>query len=325
MKLLTNGILVSVASILTVSPSSTRLKGKAPFVLNGVDIISHFVNDQNYTYNLIAGRGNGELTITTRLYNNNTNGLVYTNTQTETLSKFNETMISVYLQIKNRVKASGLRIELNYQCGSYNATTSGVIYPTTSKDFSITNHKDSPIVFDGVLFRVKDNEIATSEQFDFTNTIDYISVKNSNKINFSEIKFLYSDDLEFKAEKVEYHIKDYKNIYSSFKKIDNEVVIGMNYTEKDNEISFFVDDNLYVNENSLEMSRTKLPEYRRTSDFYIPLGKEELFVENESYLLIKKAGYSENNIYIPLTFFYNTKYLGECYQSDYCISGGIRE
>ena len=325
MKLLTNGILISVASVLSIAPSSTRIKAKSPFTLNGSDIISHFVNDQNYTYYLIAGRGNGELTITTRLYNNNTDGLVYTNTQTETLSKFNETMFSIYLQIKNRVKASGLKVEFEYQCGSYNATTSGVIYPTVSDDVSITNHKDSPIVFDGVLFRVEDNEIKTSEQFDFTDTIDYISVKNSNKINFSEIKFLYSDDLEFKAEKVEYHIKDYKNIYPSFKKIGNEVIIGLNYTVNGNEVSFYVDDKLYVNENSLEMSPTNLPEYRRTSDFYIPLGKEELFIEDESYILIRKAGYSENNIYIPLTFFYNNKYLGECYQSDYCISGGIRE
>ena len=51
---------------------------------------------------------------------------------------------------------------------------------------------------------------------------------------------------------------------------------------------------------------------------------EEKMENNESRIVIEESGFNLNTVYIPLTYFKNTRLFGSCSDSDYCINGGIK-
>lgn len=282
-----------------------------------------FNSSQDYSIN-VKNSGKGSVTIKTNIYNGENDGLVSTST---TYLVNSARSYSINLPFKNRLKAPGLRVEFvaNLSKAESEYTISGMIYPYLKQSFNTKYFHQEPIEIKGTYLLIKDNIMYVDERFNFIDTLEYLSTDKYNAVCINEIKFLYDIGYDFSCEYIEYHIKDYQNVFPNLNKNNSEVVLKMKYLQNDNEISLDLDQALYVNQDTLEMSSSPLAGYGKTNKLYIPIGKEELFAENESYILLKNAGYSRSDFIIPFTFYFNKKYVGECYNSDFCISGGIKE
>lgn len=316
-------LLLSAVPILNTS----RLidNDQVTFIVNGKGVLSALTSEQDYNYYLTLSNADGSVSVKTVTYNATTNAkLTSTSVTLSTLSNVNR---YITLPFKNRLKSDGLRVELtlaSLKQSMKSITISGTVFPYLKSIINTQYSREEPVELIGTFFLLKDNEIYTDEKFSFVDTVEYLSTGNRNNINFKEVKFLYYE-FPFQCESIEYHIKDYGNVYPNLEKTDNEIVLSMSFEQNNNEISLLLNEELYVNQDTLEMSSIPLADYVPTNELFIPVGCEESFGLNESYIVIKNAGYSLSDITMPFSFYYSKKYIGQCYDSDYCISGGVKE
>ena len=318
---------IKVVSVLFASAciSAGSITPKKKIACNSVTTLSHFLDSENLTQDIRVMCQGGDLTLTVKLYVASTDALVVTKTYNETLTKDVAKIISVALNTKYRLKNTGLKIEYNFNYDNRTFSTSGVIYPFSKQSVDVSYNKSSPITFNGVLLNMKQNKITTDETFDFKDTSEYLSVNEKNAIDFTEIGFLYNNLLDLPYESIEYHIKDYENIFPDIHKENNEVVVKLKAVQNGENITLDYNDDLYVNPNDNHMSSTPAADSIKSQALYLPVGKEKLFENDDSYILIKSGGYSETDFTIPLRFYLDKKFIGQCYEADYCISGGVKE
>lgn len=265
------------------------------------------------TYNLVA-----------RFYNNVTNALLFSTSFNDEINSQGKTYTINY-PLKYHLNGNGLRFEYALSYGTKTLTWSGLLYPYSEIVINATQYKNTTYTTENRFIKVETGGVITGESFNFDNYNEYLSKNLDNSIDFSSVLINYLHKYEFHYLKAEYHIKDYNNVYPLLRKENNEVVIDMAVSNNDGELSFSINEDLYVKQDTLEMATTKLANYTKTDILYIPIGKQELLEENDSYILLKEAGYSAIDIILPLSFYFNKKIVGQCFDSDYCIEGGIRE
>ncbi|MBQ6920306.1 MAG: hypothetical protein IJQ72_00185 [Bacilli bacterium] len=260
-------------------------------------------------------------TVVSRLYNHTTNALLFSSTMEETIGK----PYTVNYPTRYKLNSSGLRFEYEISYMRIISKLSGVLYPFVAKTINALQYKDEDYVTENAFIKVESTKVVTGEKFNFDNYNEYLSKNEDNSLDFSTAKIYYLHSYDFNYLKAEYHIKDYKDVYPNLKHENDEVVLNVDCVKNGTEISFVINEDLYVKPDSLEMSSSKLSGYIKTDKLFVPINKQKLLEENDSYILIKEAGYSCIDIKLPFTYFFNKKIVGLCYNSDYCISGGIRE
>lgn len=222
--------------------------------------------------------------------------------------------------------SNGLTIRLTHYCPHNLATSSLVnIYPLLKESVNISAYRKEPYVRDGVYLSVVDAYLHSKEEFNFSDLNEYISIERNNKIDLSNIKFKYICPHDFAAGDISLKIRDYNNVFPTLKKGNEEISLKMKYVQANDEISLALDNKLYVNPNTYEMSLFPLDDFVETDTLFVQNGKEKLLADDEVYISIKNAGYSETDFYLPFSFSFANKYLGECYDSDYCITGGVKQ
>lgn len=306
----------------------TVAAGQAPgseYTINGSSYLTKITGSDNYDYSLSVLSPGGQLIVDTNIYNARNNNLLSTDRQFVSTTQNQRKDFSVFLPFKNRINGDGLKVELIYTFKSSSLTTSGIIYPYNKQTLNAKLNHQETIFIRNQFFNVTNFQIVTDEYFNFVDTIDYLSVGNKSNLDFSEIHFRFNNNLKFNYYRAEFHIKDYKNVYPDLIKVAGEVTVQLKCIQKGGVISFATDDNLYVNKETLQMASYPKAGYEATDEIFVPIGAMNLLEENECYILIREAGYSCSEIIIPLTFYSDRNYLGDCYMSDYCIVGGVKQ
>jgi hypothetical protein len=252
------------------------------------------------------------------VYNNKTNAFLFSRAFTLKMP-FDEYF---RFDTKGRITSSGLRVEMSFTNGVTTLDKSLVLYPPKRNKVVASNNKVS---FDGCLLNITNNNFLTTEEYDFTPINSFISSDNENKIDVSETFFKYSPANTFKYSSAYLEITDYENIYPEVLGSNKQRKVPLKVNEKDGEISFEIESQMYVNYNTLEMSSFKENGYSKTNSFFVPMGKEEALSKNDFKIVIVEAGFNLNTIEIPLEYFNFSKVFGSCGESDYCIHGGIKE
>ena len=259
--------------------------------------------------------------ITINLYNAKSGNKLYTKAISATQST-----TSLPLQIKGRMKADGVMVEIeHYISGRVRHTNSGVIYPYKKQYINVNAYRNEPFIVKGVYLRIKSYEILTDETFDFTELNEYLSVGANNKLDFSYLSFKYDAYGNYTCGDIYLHIKDYKNVFPHLQNANHEISIKMKHEQNEEEICLSLDQEMYVNTTTLEMYPSPYSNTEATSDLFIPAGKEEDFADDDIYITMEDSGYSLTDFTLPFNFYYSKKYFGECYNSDFCIEGGIKE
>ena len=295
-------------------------------VYSSETILSKFTGDENLVWPIsytISKNNNHKLIVS--LYNAVNDSFLYSKTYSAAINVSNN-ILNVDLPIKNRLKADGLKIVFEYALKtSVYQTEQTIIYPYSKQYINIAAHRNDPYAFHGNYLAIDEGKLYSDEEFNFSNLNEYLSVSQNNKIDLSNISFKYDGYGDYFCDDVTLYINDYNNVFPNLKKVDGLIPLKMKYSQIDDEVSLGLDELLYVNLDNLDMSSTMLANYTQTDVFYVPINKEELLSGDDIYILMTGSGHSESNFTLPFDFYYSKKYVGECYESDYCIHGGVKE
>ncbi|MBO5578507.1 MAG: hypothetical protein J5955_05365, partial [Bacilli bacterium] len=274
----------------------------------------------SYTFNFSAGVAKDKTSGRLRVFSIKNNAFLINRSFQVTAKGSDE----VTVDMNGRLTASGLRFELSFESSKGEIKEYNInVFPPNRETFTARNNV---VTYEGCCFGIMQNKLLNKETYDFTNTNTLLSTTEGNKVDVSTISFNYIPTDKYQCRNVFLEINDNQNIYPNITKINGSNLIRIPLTIENNngEISLKTKSNMYVNTTTLDMSSYRSSNYIETSEFYIPLGFEEKMENNESRIVIEESGYNLNTVYIPLTYFKNTRLFGSCSDSDYCINGGIK-
>ena len=316
---------VSIVLIVSAPLISTTSRAPLIFKVTTNEVLARFTGEEDLTMSLnISSLVKMSLKIAVDLAHHDNHTVYYHYHQTYKLDR-TPTDISIPLDLLYRLNRGGVDVEFTYTRDNSELKTSGTIYTYQKHSFNTANYKNQLAYVPGVMLDLNNDTLTTDEYFDFTDLNEYISTKENNVLDLSSITFRYMNGYEFIAEAAELHIIDYENVYPRLLKQDKEIVLPLTVISANNEISFAINKKLYVNTSTLDMANIPISGYIKTTDLYVPINKEDALSNDEIYISIVNAGYSNSDIKIPLDFYFNHHYIGECYNSDYCVHGGIRQ
>ena len=321
-----NKILFALLGTLTISAIDNPFSDRIP-VFNSDIALSCFSSEENYVLPVtITEYSSSKYKLVFSIYNATTDAKVYTRTyKSSEIGTHLPINFNIDLPIKNRLKADGLKLEFIHSLDKEYENESAIIYPYQKQNINITAYRKEPLICHGNYLLIKDYKVFSDETFDFTNLNDYLSVSTNNKLDLSSIVFKYLSGSEFQAENITLNIRDYNNVFPNLKKNNNIISLKMKYHQIEDEVYLELDEELYVNSTSLDMSNNPMANYVVTDSFFIPANKEDEFLGDELYISMQNCGFSLNDYMLPFNFYFSKKYVGECYESDYCIHGGIKE
>ena len=308
-------ILLSI-SLLPILSLSAGDKG----AINSIDIYGPFLPTNSYTFNFSAGVAKDKTSGRLRVFSIKNNAFLI-NRSFQVTAKGSD---DVTIDMNGRLTASGLRFELSFESSKGEIKEYNInVFPPNRETFTARNNV---VTYEGCCFGIMQNKLLNKETYDFTNTNTLLSTTEGNKVDVSTISFNYIPTDKYQCRNVFLEINDNQNIYPNITKINGSNLIRIPLTIENNngELSLKAKSNMYVNTTTLDMSSYRLTNYIETSEFYIPLGFEEKMENNESRIVIEESGFNLNTVYIPLTYFKNTRLFGSCSDSDYCINGGIK-
>ena len=232
----------------------------------------------------------------------------------------------IALPIKNRLRTDGLRIAFeHYLKKEIYYSDEAIIYPYQKKYVNISGFRKEPYISKGNYLKIVDHKVYTDEVFNFTNLNEFLTVETNNKLDFSSVVFKYDSFDPFFCNHITLHIKDHNNVFPYLQTSNQMVTLKMKYTQIEDDIYLDLDEQLYVNKYTLEMARDPMSNFIETNSLFIPSNKEDEFMGDEVEIKLFDIGYSEVDFTMPFNFYFSKKYVGECYESDYCIHGGIKE
>ena len=316
-----NKILFSLTGLTTLS---LTIPGIEPVDnCNSLVTLSKFTGLENLTFPIkYSGKFFSSNKTTFNLYNASTTAKLYTKTYNSSFTG----EVNLDLPIKGRLKTAGLKIEiLTYLNSTLKHSCSGVIYPYKKEYFNINAYRNETIEIKGNYLSLNNYQFFTDESYDFTEINDYLSVKTNSILDLSNIYFKYTGFGEYTSGDIYLNIRDYKNVFPHLNKVNDVISLKMNKVVENNLVTLYLDEEMYVKEDTLEMYSSNNPHTTLTKDLYIPSGKEEELVDDDIYISISNSGYSGSEFTIPFSFYYINKYFGECYESDYCIFGGVKQ
>lgn len=230
------------------------------------------------------------------------------------------------LPFKDYLTPNGLKVELEYKNSKTVLDTQMVtVYPYSKKTVNITAYRKEDYVDKGNYIQILEMKMFSDETYSFKDLNEYIALGENSKLELNSISFAYDSPFNFACSEVYLKIKDYQNVFPNLQDENKDIILRMKYTQNNKIISLSLNEDLYVNQDTLEMSRVQLPNTVKTNDIFVSLGKEELLYDDDVSINIKNAGLSYTDFYMPFSYYLNKKYVGQCYESDYCITGGIKQ
>ena len=315
-----------ITSLVLITPLLLGAGADNKTIFINSDIVACPTPNENQTMRVVfSTSGSRSFTLKVNVYNNKTNALTYTQSYEIQTFSTGIAIENITLPFKNRINGDGLKIEFVIIQGKQDFKYSGVLYPYTNQSINVSHYRHEPYVTQNSIIKFDNNTVINEEYFDFTNLNEYLSLGAGNVLDLNNITFNVDKKIGFVAENIKFYIKDYANIFTGLNRIKNIVELSMNYTYDNGEVSLHLNEQMYVNKKTLEMSAIQKEGYELTDRLYLPVGKESLFEEDEVYISISGGGYSKTDIIMPFSYFLDSKEVGQCYESDYCISGGIRE
>lgn len=230
------------------------------------------------------------------------------------------------IDMANYLTSYGLKVEFSFITPNKGEEKKDItLYPDYESQIIHSNlYKNEIVKIDNVCFGMIGNKLFNSESYDFTNLNEYFTKNNGGQIDLSEVHFEYSVSNFFRYSEAYLEITDYQNLFPLIgASLLKKVPVFISQSSKS--ISFSTNSGMYVNNVTHEMSDTPIENFVETNNFYIPINKEKEFMKNEFKLVIKDAGFSHSEIFIPLIFYSDSNSIGFCYDSDICVSGGVRQ
>ena len=306
-------ILPSLSLLTTYLP---RAEIKAMIYTKGV--YGTFTDDKNYTIEFISTQPNNTITID---FVDTTVGVKYAN-KSITFDKEG----SILFPFETRITTTGVRVDFKITAKNFTSSRMIVFKSPTYETVDITTLAKKKLTRNGVCFQMVNNTYVSLERYDFTETIREFTTTNGNILDFSELHFSYSFTDHLPYENAYLEIIDNVLMYPKISKngTKDRIVLPVTVSYSNGIASFSLNNSMYVNPKTLEMSSRARTGFEPTENFYVRLGREKDLAANDFTLVMERCGYNKDTLVIPLEYFYSSKPFGACYEADVCVNGGIK-
>lgn len=321
-------IFFALLGVTTISMADIPIKAITYPAFNSDIALSKFTGEKNLTLPVTITRMfSQKYKLVVAIYNAVSGTKLYTKTYNGAdIASTLPVKFDISLPIKNRLRMDGLRITFEHSLKSeIYEFEEAIIYPYQKQYVNISGYRKEPYTAKGNCLKIVDYKVYTDEMFNFTNLNEYLTVESNNRLDFSSVVFKYDSPDPFSCSHITLNIKDYNNVFPYLQSNNQMVTLKMKYTQIGDDVYLDLDEKLYVNKYTLEVARDPMSNFVETNNLFIPTNKEDDFMGDEVEIKMLDVGYSELDFTMPFNFYFSKKYIGECYESDYCVHGGIKE
>lgn len=170
-------------------------------------------------------------------------------------------------------------------------------------------------------FNYKQGWSVSKETITFKNFDEYYIPDYYHHIDFSDFKLLVtnniSKNLNFSAGSL--IMNNYNGVFNKISKNDEiEIPLALK-KESDGSYYLALKDKLYVNKNTLEMSKNKMTDYTSTKYFYFPKDQKKYEGEYNFKILLEGIGVDYSSFILEFRYKSIDNIFGDCHNSKYCV------
>lgn len=251
-------------------------------------------------------------------------------TRTASISKFNSQTLKMQLMTNYYLSASGMRAvftlvdanTLNELVTSYFS-----LYPMEKTTINPTEYSESYVEFKPTCLAFNNSGIVTyQEKYQFSNFYDYFLIDTYYRLLIDQFIFNYQflQDLTYQTAVLKFAKNE---LLFPFLDLDenNEITIPLQLVKEDKNYRLSFSETMYVNPLTLQMSFSPLANFVATSYFYLPKNGMKLLQNRDFNFLITGLGQNHSTFQWSASLLMENNLLGPCFDSDYCVIGGIAE
>ena len=239
------------------------------------------------------------------------------------------TFTNLVMPLNGYLSTNGVKITfMLYKVSTLKLSKSVTIYPRKTYKISGNSYSAANSYYEikNQIFKFQDeNTIITSEKYccsgvqpnTYNHKKNYLVLQDGTitcdvgfpSTNINKNKYLVIDD------------KD--NLFPYMNKSGTKVLLPLTCSVSGNQLTYKLQNTMYVNQYTLEMSATKRAGFVSTSKFYLPLYDAKKLESYSIYLSLAYVGYSLLTITHTLSFVSDYQLFGSCNTSTWCIGGGV--
>ena len=164
------------------------------------------------------------------------------------------------------------------------------------------------------------------EEYDFTNITNYMYADYYYRLPFEEASFTYNSDFLFTFDGAYLSFIDNYMLFPYLQHDEDGVIdLPLTFIRSGNRMIPRLKNMLYVNKKTLQLSDTYRSGFVQTTDFYLPINGRQLFDGSRLYFDFISIGANRISTSFSLSYDASKTYVGLCGDSEYCVSGGIKQ
>ena len=172
--------------------------------------------------------------------------------------------------------------------------------------------------------RIADNKVITfQDEYQFANLATGWVIDTYNFIDFSNCYFYFNAAYPYTYHSATLTIKDNANLFPYLQNSSKNVIFPLKIEQNANICSFSYDEDIYVNEETLDMSFNASPGFVKTEKIFLPRNKKSILSSTDIKLQIVFSGRAAYTIDLTTSFIFGKSLVGSCQDSTYCVSGGV--
>ena len=121
------------------------------------------------------------------------------------------------------------------------------------------------------------------------------------------------------------YIDGYKKQFPTMTYTGGSIKLGLSLALESNYYCFSYSTQLYVDKKTLNMSNTPRDGFLATNNFYLPINRKHDLLDMPIRFEIKKLGMSNITLSWTTKLSMTGNLVGNCHNSEYCITGEIEE
>lgn len=260
------------------------------------------------------------------IYDINNNLMSMSKSPLTYISKYSPIKLSFAMNFPNGLDENGFIIDFDLLDDNVIKWTSkATIKLNSATNIDVLENKNYKTPVTAFYFKGK-RIITLSEEYNFDNIYDYFPADYYQKIDLSKFSFKYNYSKDFTYADATLYIYDEHNIFTNMQHDDDVLLrVPLKITQADGDYHFSYGCNLYVDPITFDMSFSFLPNYKKTNNFYLPINKKKEILDTTFEIGLYDCGDNHISFYWELDYLVNTNIVGNCYESAYCIIGGVKQ
>lgn len=233
---------------------------------------------------------------------------------------------SFVLPLKTMLNATGIeaKIEVLNSSGTALLTTTFSLYPIKRGIISTSTYYNKYYTVDNVVVDVDDYEDCHTERYYFKYKYNYFDEVVYHRLTLTRFCVSYECFLDFPGCTAKLHFVDYNRVFPYLDSHTSTPTFDIPLTTYVRSgVVYFDFPNMYVNPDTLDMSLIARPGFELTKQFFLPINKMDLLLDQVFNLQVSEFGYGKTSFSWDIKYLTNYYLIGDCNDSEYCVIGEV--